>query len=96
MSNEALVFLYAYTKNKIVRMHIRHFLDVLSCVSVRVKGKDLKALRFTPHCLYSKALMKLLYCKLEKNIPSKQKELQEIKKIFARLKIHHRHRKGMC
>ncbi len=90
LSFETIVFFYAYTTNKYAREHLVFFLKYLSCVKLKVTGHDLKKMHLEPHHLYSKALSELKYVKIEKGLSTKKEELQEINKIFERLKRKHR------
>ena len=83
---ETLVFLYAYYKNKKLRNSIIYFLSHSSHLKTKLKGRDLKKLKFKPFRLYGKALHKLLLTKIEKGLTFKKDELKELRKIFAKLK----------
>ncbi len=86
LSFETIVFFYACTTNKYARAHLVFFLKHLSCVKLKVSGHDLKRMHLEPHHLYSKALSELKHVKIEKGLYTKKEELQEISKIFKRLK----------
>ncbi|MCM8823635.1 MAG: hypothetical protein NC822_03060 [Candidatus Omnitrophica bacterium] len=85
MSFEAIVFFYAYFNNKSLNKNILYFLNNLENIKINVRGSDLKALNFKPQKLYGKILEELVYVKLEKNLVTKEEELEEAKKVFKRL-----------
>ncbi|MCM8774420.1 MAG: hypothetical protein NC820_06780 [Candidatus Omnitrophica bacterium] len=85
MSFEAIVFFYAYFNNKRLNKNILYFLNNLEKIKINVRGSDLEAINLKPAKIYGKILEELVYVKLEKNLLTKEEELEEAKKIFKRL-----------
>ncbi|MCQ9205576.1 MAG: hypothetical protein NG737_04615 [Omnitrophica bacterium] len=84
-SFESILFFYAYYPRRSLRKNIENFLDKLIKIRLKTRGRDLKALNLRPFTLYSKALKKLLYVKIEKGLKTKKEELMELKYIFKNL-----------
>ncbi len=79
---EVLLFCLAlYHRNPAVCGNISFFLDQLAHLTLQVKGRDLKALGFTPQEAYSKVLSELLHQKIEKKLRGRHQELRELKKL---------------
>jgi len=94
-SFETIIFFYAYFKNKALRNNLFYFLDKLSQLKLKIKGRDLKGLNLRPYHLYSKTLEKLTFAKIEKGLVTKKHELEESRMIFKRLKArYHKGKQG--
>lgn len=85
-SFESILFFYAYYRKKDLRKNIEHFLDKLSGIRLKIKGRDLKAMNLKPDMLYNKILKKTLYSKIDKGLKDKRQETEEVKRIFKRHK----------
>ncbi|MFA5008737.1 MAG: hypothetical protein WC546_05905 [Candidatus Omnitrophota bacterium] len=89
LSFESIVFFYAYYRNRMIRKHIKIFLDKLSGVHLKLKGEDLKRLGFKPATLYGKIFEKLLYAKIDKGLKTVDEETAEAHIIFEGLQSKH-------
>lgn len=79
---EVLLFCLAlYHQDRTIRGNLRFFLKRLFDLTLKVRGRDLKALGFTPDQAYSKVLSKLLHQKIEKDLRSRRQELKELKNL---------------
>ncbi len=82
---EALLFSMAVLQDNEKKKAISHFLLELRTVKPLIKGADLKALGVSPGPLYSKIFTEVLNEKLLKRLPSKNDEIDFVKKILPRL-----------
>ena len=83
---ESLLFFYAYYTEKNLRANIDCYLNELIDVRLKIQGRDLKSLGFRPLILYGKLLQKLLYVKIDKNLKTKEQEMEEAAIIFKRMR----------
>ncbi len=82
---EALLFSMASLQDNEKKKAISHFLLELRTVKPLIKGADLKALGVPPGPLYSKIFAEVLNEKLLKKLPTKNDEVDFVKKILPRL-----------
>lgn len=83
-SQEAIIFFYAYYSKRKLRENIKLFLEKLAGQKLKTKGKDLKRIGVKSSFFMGKVLKKLFFAKLDKNLQTKQQELNEIKKIIKK------------
>jgi tRNA nucleotidyltransferase (CCA-adding enzyme) len=81
---EAIIFFYAYFKDRKTKERLKYFLDELSCIKLKVRGHDLVREGIKPQTSYSRILKTLLYRKIEKKLTTKQQELKELRRIIKR------------
>jgi len=85
-SFEAIIFFYAYYKDKEIKNNIKYFLEKLVNIRLILKGEDLKKENIESNSIYGKILEKLLYKKIDKNLKTKEEELKELKNIIKNFK----------
>lgn len=83
LSFEAVVFFYAYFRDKIIRKKIFIFLEKLAYIRLKLKGEDLKRAGYRDKTNYAKIFKRLLHKKIEKNIYTKSQELKELKRLLT-------------
>ncbi|MBD3246458.1 MAG: hypothetical protein GF333_05545 [Candidatus Omnitrophica bacterium] len=71
---EAVAYVYAYSTNGRLRRRIRRFIDTLSHIRLRIRGRDLQRLGVTPAHLYGKILRSVLRQKIKKGFRTKEEE----------------------
>jgi len=86
LSFEAILFLFAYSKDIIVKEHIAKFFSRLCEVRLHINGTVLQEKKFEPSVLYNQMLERLLHRKIRKKFTTKEEELREVEKIFKHLK----------
>ena len=85
-SFEAIIFFYAYYKDRNIRKNIKYFLDKLVNVKLILKGEDLRRMNIEPFSIYERIMEKLLYRKIDKNLRSKEEEIKELENIIKTFK----------
>ncbi|HDN85972.1 MAG: hypothetical protein DRP68_00920 [Candidatus Omnitrophota bacterium] len=83
LSFEAVVFFYAYFKDKTIRKKICVFLEKLAHIRLKLRGEDLKRVGYKDKTNYTKIFKRLLHKKIEKNISTKSQELKELKRLLT-------------
>ena len=85
-SFEAIIFFYAYYRDKKIRKNIKYFFNKLVNIRLILKGGDLEKAKIESNSIYGKILEKLLYRKIDKNLKTKEEELRELKNIIKEFK----------
>jgi len=85
LSFETILFLYIYTGDGTVRKNIENFMTTMVNAKLKVGGADLKAIHVKPEALFGKILDNLLDAKLDKGFSTRQEEMVEAGRIYAKM-----------
>lgn len=84
LSYEVIILLKASSKDPQVSKHIENFFKIYNNTRLHIGGQDIKKLGIPQGYIYQTIFKKLLYAKLDKNIITKDEELNFVKNLFKR------------
>lgn len=86
LSYEEIIFFYAYYPYPLLRFNIKLYLEKLIYIRLHIKGDDLINLGIKPAVIFKDLLKKVMRKKLDKNLHSREQELEELMRNYSKIK----------